>query len=72
MEFVSGFSPLTRTELSCLRWCAEGKTDTQIGAEFELTSSEVASLLSIVLMKLKCPNRFAAMAKAIRLGLMAD
>ncbi|MEM5473266.1 LuxR C-terminal-related transcriptional regulator [Hoeflea sp. AS60] len=69
MEIVTGFSPLTRSELNCLGRCAEGKTDAEIGAELELAPSEVASLITIAVLKLNCPNRLAAMAKATRLGL---
>ena len=65
-----GFPPLTRTELSCLRRCAEGRTDQEIGRELELTSSEVASVLSVVMLKLRTPNRMAGLAKAARLGLL--
>ena len=61
---------MTRTELSCLRRCAEGRTDQEIGRELELTSSEVASVLSVVMLKLRTPNRMASLAKAARLGLL--
>ncbi len=71
MENIVGFAPLTNLELSCLRRCADGKTDAEIGTEHGVASSEVASLLSIVRMKLKCPNRLSAIAKAARLGLLA-
>lgn len=65
-----GTLPLTRTELACLRRCAEGWTDTEIGAELELTSGEVNSVLSVVMLKLRVPNRMAGLAKAARLGLL--
>lgn len=63
-----GLLPLTRTELECLRQCAKGKTDAQIGVELELTDCEVASVLSVVMLKLRVPNRMAGLAKAARLG----
>ena len=63
-----GSLPLTRTELKCLRKCAEGRTDAEIGAELELTEAEVASVLSVIIMKLRVPNRMAGLAKAARLG----
>ncbi|WP_417409874.1 LuxR C-terminal-related transcriptional regulator [Hoeflea sp.] len=63
---------MTRTELSCLRLCAEGKTDQDIGRQLELSSSEVASVLSVVMLKLRAPNRMAGLAKASRLGLLAN
>lgn len=65
-----GFLPLTRTELACLRQCAEGRTDAQIGADLELTAGEVNSVLSVVMLKLRVPNRMAGLAKAARLGLL--
>ncbi len=65
-----GFYPLTRTELNCLRRCAEGRTDSQIGEEMELTSGEVNSVLSVVMLKLRVPNRMAGLAKSARLGLL--
>lgn len=71
MENVVGFSPLQNLELRCLCGCADGKTDAEVGTELGLASSEVAALLTIVRMKLKCPNRLSAIAKAARLGLLA-
>ncbi|MEP3439788.1 MAG: LuxR C-terminal-related transcriptional regulator [Hoeflea sp.] len=63
-----GSLPLTRTEMRCLRKCAEGLNDTEIGAGLELTAGEVASVLSVVMLKLRVPNRMAGVAKAARLG----
>ena len=63
-----GSLPLTRTELLCLRKCAEGRTDQEIGKDLELTAGEVASVLSVVLLKLRVPNRMAGLAKATRMG----
>jgi len=67
-----GFPPLTRTELSCLRHCAQGETDQEIGRRLELSPREVASVLSVVMLKLRAPNRMAGLAKASRLGLLTD
>ncbi|WP_097104803.1 LuxR C-terminal-related transcriptional regulator [Hoeflea halophila] len=64
-----GFLPLTGTELHCLRGCAQGQSDQEIGAELELTAGEVASVLNVVMLKLRVPNRLAGLAKAGRLGL---
>ena len=72
MENVTGFSPLTNLELSCIRRCADGRNDAEIAVEYALAATEVTSLLSIVRMKLKCPNRLSAIAKAARLGLLAN
>jgi DNA-binding NarL/FixJ family response regulator len=65
-----GLLPFTRTELECLRQCAQGKSDAQIGIEMELTDGEVASVLNVVMLKLRVPNRLAGLAKAGRLGLL--
>ncbi len=65
-----GLLPLTHTEMECLRHCAKGRSDVQIGNELELTNCEVASILKIVMMKLRVPNRLAGVAKAGRLGLL--
>lgn len=65
-----GLIPLTRTELNCLRQCAEGRTDVDIGNGLELTSSEVSAVLSVAMLKLQVPNRMAGLAKAARLGLI--
>lgn len=64
-----GFLPLTGTELHCLRGCAEGQPDAQIGQDLELTAGEVGSVLNVVMLKLRVPNRLAGLAKAGRLGL---
>lgn len=71
MGNVVSFASLNHIELRCLRQVAEGKSETEIGAQLELPSSEVASTLSNVLIKLDCPNKIAAIAKAARLGLLA-
>jgi len=64
-----GFLPLTGTELHCLRGCAQGQSDQKIGEDLELTAGEVASVLNVVMLKLRVPNRLAGLAKAGRLGL---
>jgi len=63
---------MTGTEMKCLRQCAEGNTDAQIAAGLELTANEVASVLSVVMLKLRVPNRMAGLAKACRLGLLGN
>ena len=64
-----GLLPLTRTEMECLRQCAKGMSDLQIGKSMELTEGEVAS---VVMLKLRVPNRLAGLAKAGRLGLLGE
>ena len=63
---------MTKTELKCLRLSATGWSDEKIGLHLELTASEVASVLSVVMLKLRAPNRLAGLAKASRLGLLTD
>ncbi|MEQ8479441.1 MAG: LuxR C-terminal-related transcriptional regulator [Hoeflea sp.] len=65
-----GLIPMTKTEMTCLRLCAEGQTDQEIGAGLQLTAREVASVLAVVMLKLRVPNRMAGLAKAARLGLL--
>ena len=65
-----GFLPLTAIELHCLCGCAEGHSDAQMGQELELTTAEVASVINVVLLKLRVPNRLAGLAKAGRIGLL--
>ncbi len=67
-----GLIPLTRTELNCLRQCAEGRTDVEIGRGLELTSGEVSAVLSVAILKLRVPNRMAGLAKAARLGFIGS
>ena len=67
-----GFLPLTAIELHCLCGCAEGHSDEQMGAELEMTAKEVASVLDIVMLKLRAPNRLAGLAKAGRIGLLEE
>ncbi|MEM5491781.1 hypothetical protein [Hoeflea sp. AS16] len=65
-----GFLPLTAIELHCLCGCAEGHSDEQMGRELEMTTAEIASVINIVLLKLRVPNRLAGLAKAARIGLL--
>ena len=72
LENDLGFLPLTGPELHCRRGCASGETDAQIGEKLELTAGEVASVLNVVMLKLRVPNRLAGLAKAGRLGLFEN
>lgn len=65
-----GLIPMTRTEMKCLRLCAKGLSDEETGKQLELTAGEVASVLSVVTLKLRAPNRMAGLAKASRMGLL--
>lgn len=70
MEKSVGFNLLTTIELNCLRGVAEAKSELEVGLECELNPAEVSSIISTVVIKLNCPNRVAAIAKAARLGLL--
>lgn len=67
-----GFLPLTAVEMHCLCGCAEGHSDKQMGEELELTTAEVASVINVILLKLRVPNRLAGLAKAGRIGLLEN
>lgn len=71
MQTVADLIPLTSREQICLQRCAEGKLDTEIAAEFAISTSEVTLVFSMVLSKLRCPNRLVAIVKAARLGLLS-
>lgn len=64
------FLPLTRLEMRCLQLVAEGRCDTSIGRELEISQEEVALVMSVVMKKLSVPNRLACVAKGIYLGLV--
>ncbi|MBG19130.1 MAG: hypothetical protein CML31_04065 [Rhizobiales bacterium] len=64
--------PLTRTELKCLRYVAQGWSDDEIGRSLILSRQEVESVLTNTINKLGTPNRSAAVAKADRLGLFSE
>ena len=64
--------PLTRTELKCLGYVAQGWSDEEIGRNLILSRQEVESVLTNAINKLGMPNRSAAVAKAARLGLFND
>lgn len=64
--------PLTRTELKCLGYVAQGWNDEQIGKELILTRAEVESILNITVSKLGAGNRAAAVARASRLGMLDE
>lgn len=70
MEKSIGFNLLTTIELKCLRGVAEAKLELEIAGECELSPAEVSSIISKAVIKLNCPNRVAAIAKAARLGLL--
>lgn len=72
MDFSNcpGIVPLTRMELKCLSYVAEGWNDTMIGKDLTLTDREVAAVIDVAMKKLGVSNRMSAIAKATRLGLI--
>lgn len=74
MDFSNspGIVPLTRTELKCLSYVAEGWSDTMIGKVLTLTDREVAAVIDVAMKKLGVSNRMSAIAKAARLGLIGQ
>jgi DNA-binding CsgD family transcriptional regulator len=62
--------PLTRREAEVLRLVASGRSDREIAAELVLSEHTVHRHMANVLGKLRCPSRSAAVADALRRGLI--
>lgn len=65
-----GDSPLTRRECEVLRLVADGNSDRSIAAQLVLSEHTVHRHLANILTKLDCASRSAAVAEAIRRGLI--
>ncbi|MFC5994823.1 LuxR C-terminal-related transcriptional regulator [Pseudonocardia hispaniensis] len=63
-------SPLTTREREVLRLVAEGRTDRAIADELVLSEHTVHRHVANILTKLGCPSRSAAVAEALRKGLI--
>lgn len=63
-------TPLTRREVECLRWAAFGKTDSEIADILEIARWTVVTYLQNAKVKLGCPNRTAAVATALVMGII--
>lgn len=63
-------SALSRKELECLRWAADGKTSSEIAIITGLSEHTVNHYLIFACNKLNAVNRAHAVAKAIRAGII--
>jgi len=61
---------LSRREIECLKWAAEGKTSWEIGAILSVGERTVHAHLARATRKLAAANRIQAVANAFRLGLI--
>ncbi|MCF6320359.1 MAG: autoinducer binding domain-containing protein [Rhizobiaceae bacterium] len=61
---------LTKRELECLHWVAVGKTDAQIALLMGIGRWTVVGHIKSAKYKLDCPNRPAAIARAVSKGLL--
>jgi len=61
---------LTRREVECLRWAAFGKTDGEIADILSIARWTVVTYLQNAKVKLGCPNRTAAVATALVMGII--
>jgi DNA-binding NarL/FixJ family response regulator len=66
----TGAAAVTERELEVLRLVADGLTNEQISRRLDLPSRTVKTHVQNVLAKLEVPDRTAAVARALRLGLI--
>jgi len=64
-------SPLTKRELECLTWTADGKTSGEIANILHITESTVIFHIKNIIKKLEVGNRTQAISKAILTGLIS-
>jgi LuxR family transcriptional regulator, quorum-sensing system regulator BjaR1 len=62
---------LSRREQEALQWAAEGKTEWEIGTILGLSEHTAEKFIRSACSKLHASNRTHAVARAIRLGLIA-
>lgn len=62
---------LTRRELDCVRWAAEGKTEWETAGILGVAPATVASHLGSARRKLNANNKVHLVTKALRLGVIA-
>jgi DNA-binding CsgD family transcriptional regulator len=67
---MSGPPTLTARERECLSWIAQGKTGWETGAILRISERTVVFHLHNARRKLGVHNRSAAVARAVRLGLL--
>ena len=61
---------LTKRELECLSWIAEGKTSCEISSILKISENTVIFHIKNIIEKLEVSNRTQAISKAILLGLI--
>ena len=61
---------LTQRELEVLRWCADGRTAREIAGILVLSEDTVNFHVKKFMAKLQSPNKTAAVARALKLGLL--
>lgn len=66
-----GNPPITQRECEILRWVQEGKTNHEIGGILNISPLTVKNHLQKILKKLDVQNRAQAVAKVIKLNLLA-
>jgi len=66
----AGWVKLSRFELECLHWTMEGKTAWEIGRIISRSERAVAGYLAAATQKLHCTNKYQAIARAVRVGLV--
>jgi len=62
---------MSEREIEILRWVAEGHTNRQIAARFNITERTVNFHLNNAMTKLDVGNRTAAAVRAVVLGIIA-
>ena len=65
-----GAPPLTPRELETLRWTMEGKTAWEVGNVLGITERTAALHVNNATHKLGCVNKYQAVLKALRLGII--
>jgi len=63
-------NPLTRRETEILQWAADGKTAPEIGEILNISANTVNFHIKNAILKLRVPNKTAAVVRAIMLGLL--
>jgi DNA-binding CsgD family transcriptional regulator len=61
---------LSRREMECLQWAAEGKTAWETGMILKIAEGSVAKVMASAIRKLDCATKSQAVVKALRLGLI--
>ncbi len=62
--------PLTRRETEILQWTADGKTVPEIAEILNISTNTVSFHIKNAILKLRVPNKTAAVVRAILLGLL--